>query len=597
MLIKSIQKLYRPLAQHPGAGDDLKELKHKSARALLWLMVLELIMVGQVYPTKYFVDGLVARSSSRHLMTIIGVSLTAYLLGTRFKGAMDNRRHSSMWFNVMVLWGYGHWHQLKQDAGWHTAHSTGEKESVLSRNVMKVDRLTDAVIFNALPLVTRIMMTGLGVGLFIGWIYGLVAIATTVLYFAIMAINEPFFRKQRKESRQEMKKIEIDGAELTTNWRTIKHLGLEDEQALEQIALLRDFCHAEDVRHAKWQKRVRYQQDLVSLSRAVLWVVLVFSTKGQLSNAQSIGTTVLAMGWMERIYSNFGNLDDFQRALNEGVQASHELTVLFETIPGVKQPELPQWPEAPQGHIEIIDMAFGYPNTDTPALCDIDLTIKPGQTVAFVGKSGGGKSTLAHLLLRDYDPTTGSIVIDGIPLDQIDYLRYRREVVAVVSQDVQLADCSIMENIRRGRTDATDDEVVHAAKLAYAHDFIVGFGAGYETLVGENGIRLSGGQKQRLAIARALIRRPTILILDEATSALDSDSQRKVKSTIDSQGAGNCCTIIVVAHRWSTIENADVVVVFDQGRIVQVGTHEELSAQIGSIYCQLKEGEGKGILE
>jgi len=220
----------------------------------------------------------------------------------------------------------------------------------------------------------------------------------------------------------------------------------------------------------------------------------------------------------------------------------------------------------------------------------LNLKIEPFTTTALVGESGCGKSTLMSLLMRDYDPLAGLIRIDGVPLALLDYRRYRREVVAIVSQHIELFNGSIAYNIRLGMPEATDEEVVQAAKQAAAHDFIAKLADGYGSQIGENGIRLSGGQRQRIAIARALIRRPKILIMDEATSSLDAETQAAVQRTVNQLIASRTCTIFIIAHRMSTVMNADQVVVIEKGSITAVGTHAELQRKNGFYrrLCQLE---------
>ncbi len=231
--------------------------------------------------------------------------------------------------------------------------------------------------------------------------------------------------------------------------------------------------------------------------------------------------------------------------------------------------------------IEFQGVSLRYESQKIPALTKVDLTITPGEVIALVGSSGSGKTTLVSLLPRFYEPTTGRILIDGVPLDSYE-LRSLRAHIGIVSQEIVLFDDTIRNNIAFGRTGASQAEVEQAAKLAYAHDFILRIPDGYDALIGERGLKLSGGERQRLAIARALLRDPPLLILDEATSALDTESERIVQLALTNLMKNR--TTLVIAHRLSTIQNADRIVVLDGGTIVEVGSHEDLLRQGGNYH-------------
>ncbi len=297
------------------------------------------------------------------------------------------------------------------------------------------------------------------------------------------------------------------------------------------------------------------------LSQFVLYAILAAGTMGALSNV--IGEMMRAAGALERI------------------------TELLSMTPSIRSPGEPQLlPEPVKGNIQIKELEFAYPSRlDTPILHNIDVNIKAGETVALVGPSGAGKSTFFQLLMRFYDPTAGSIAVEGIDIRDLDLASLRKQM-ALVSQDVTIFSSNALENIRYGASDRTCEEIKQAARAAHADEFISAMDKGYETYLGERGVRLSGGQAQRLSIARALITDPPILLLDEATSSLDAESERLVQQALDEIMPGR--TTLVIAHRLATVRKADRILVLDQGRIVAEGKHDELIEQ-NQLYARLSE--------
>jgi len=293
----------------------------------------------------------------------------------------------------------------------------------------------------------------------------------------------------------------------------------------------------------------------------------------------TIGSFIALMGGMFLLYDPIKNLSRIHVSIQNCVGAATSILELLATKPTIYDLPAARPLGRVKGHLafEGVNFSYGIPTPDggmaENAITGLNLLIEPGMKVALVGASGAGKSTILSLLLRFYDPQQGRVLIDGNDLRELT-LDSLREQIGIVTQESFLFHDSIYENIRFGRLDATKEEIESAARLAYAHDFIMAQPNGYETVVGDKGCLLSGGQQQRLAIARALLKSAPILLLDEATSALDSESERMIQSALESLAKGR--TVIAIAHRLSTVLGSDMIVVMDQGRIVATGTHAEL---------------------
>jgi subfamily B ATP-binding cassette protein MsbA len=312
------------------------------------------------------------------------------------------------------------------------------------------------------------------------------------------------------------------------------------------------------------------------LNSAFTLVVIGFGgyrvAQGHLTSPDLIAFILYA----EMVVGPIATLSGIYIEVNKALAAFTRIDDILSTralIQGGQQPSLPErTPASIEGQIRFEHVTFSYDGVKN-VLHDINLTAEAGQTVALVGPSGVGKSTLLKLIPRFYDPTAGRITLDGVDHRELDLEHLRRQI-AVVPQETYLFGMSIRENIACGRPGANEQELVHAAQLANAHEFILEQPDGYDTQIGERGARLSGGQRQRLAIARAFLKDPRILILDEATSALDTHSERKVQDALDRLMQGR--TTLIIAHRLSTIEQADKIVVLDQGTVLASGTHQTL---------------------
>src|ERR1043165_9132228 len=474
---------------------------------------------------------------------------------------------------------YGH--LLSQSATFFERHRTNYLVSRLVSSAAAIETAVTNTIRDMLRE-SFTLIAFLAAAFYYSWRLTLGSLAIAPIIAVLTAKFGKALRNLARESFEGSKKLTDTAQEALANQGIVKAYRAEQREKVRFSEVAKTIVRA-NLRSASIAGIAPPTIELIG----ILFVVslLFFSQNEIMAQRMNTAQFVTFLFFLFRSYDPMRKLSRLQNSLEQALAAAHHVwEVMDEDL------AIPEKPDAKElrpltSEIELRDVSFGYANESRSVLKEVHLKIKAGTMVALVGESGGGRSTLTKLLPRFHDPTSGSVLWDGIDLRDAQ-LKSLRQQIALVTQETVLFNDTVRHNIAYGKPDATDIQIEEAALIAFAHDFIREMPDGYDTIVGERGIFLSGGQRQRLAIARAILVNAPVLILDEATSALDAESERLVQSALSNLVRNR--TTIVIAHRLSTVRRADVIVVMEAGRIIEMGTHAELLAH-GGQYRKLYE--------
>lgn len=471
---------------------------------------------------------------------------------------------------------FRHLHQLS--LAYHLERKTGGLSRIIERGTRGIDFLLRFMLFNILPtLLEIVMITGIFWVKF-GILYAVVTLVCLVSYIYFTATITDWRLKFRREMNEQDTKANSKSVDSLLNFETVKYFTNEEYEAGRYDKALAAYESA-SVRSQLSLTLLNVGQGLIiSLG---LVIVLIMAAQGVVGGQFTIGEFVLVNSLLIQIYVPLNFLGFVYREIKQSLTDMEKMFDVVATNPEVKDAPGAAVLQVSEGAVSFKNVGFHY-NANRQILHGVSFEVPAGTTTAIVGASGAGKSTISRILFRFYDIASGSVEVDGQDIRNVTQKSLRQQI-GVVPQDTVLFNDSIFYNIQYGRPDASEDEVHEAARLAQIHDFILSLPEGYDTQVGERGLKLSGGEKQRVAIARTILKNPAILLLDEATSALDSKTEQEIQASFDRISEGR--TTLVIAHRLSTVVKANEILVLDKGAIIERGTHKALLAAGGAYHA------------
>jgi len=550
------------------------EIKNGIKKGIFLTFLYELIKFIPIVLIKYIIDYFIAGGTDLQKLAflIIGI-LVAYLTLQLIDNFSQKARQKWILHYETTILRKAKKKLLELHLGYHESLNTGAQVSKITKGAHKLTELIWFIFEEFIPTLSQLVIT-LSLLLYEQWILAaifafFIPIILLITIYASRKI-QPYREKYHRKYEEAIGEL----GESLLNITSVKDYVQEKRQFLRFNHSLQEYSTNALLRWKVSLSILFYRDLFINLGRALTLATAAYLV---IEGTLSPGSLVLVYTLIERAFLGTHRIGRLYNYLEDAMESINRLTALLQEQPTIKNDPQALSIQKLAGEIDFRDVTFSY-GSKFEVLKDLNLHINPKQVVALVGKSGSGKTTIAKLLLRNYDLSHGQILVDQRNIKDYKIENYKARI-AVVSQNVEIFNRSIAENILFANPSASKAQVIAVAKKAYAHEFIANFPQGYDTVVGEKGVRLSGGQKQRISIARALLKTPDIYIFDEATSSLDTESEQYIQKSIFSIAGKK--TTIIIAHRLSTIKHADLIVVMDQGKVMEQGSYQELIQQKG----------------